>query len=259
MAEEGPKAEQVFLENLPLLERVVSGFARRYGMSADEASELESSIKLRIIESGYAIIHKFRGESSLSTYLTVAITMLAREQRIQEHGRWRPSAAAVRHGAVAVGLETLVHQKGYSLTEAGGVLRSRGATTLSDRELGDLLRQLPRRGPLRPVRVEAETLRSVVAADEADAEVVSEESAAERDSVSTCLEGALASLSLEDRLLLKLRFWEEATIADAARVLGVDQRPLYRRIERLFNELREHLARKGITAEQVRDLIGGSR
>src|SRR5688572_18303904 len=124
MAEEDTNAEQLFLESLPILERVVRGFARRYGMSGEAAADLESAIKLRIIEDGYAIFRRFRGESSLSTYLTVAITMLAREHHVQEHGRWRPSAAAVRHGPVAVGLETLVHQKGYALSEAGEVLRS---------------------------------------------------------------------------------------------------------------------------------------
>ena len=147
MADEASRFEALFVENLPQLDRIVAGFARRHGLTADAAAELGSSIKLRIVEEQYAVFRKFRGESSLSTYLTVVVTMLAREHRVKEQGRWRPSAAAQRHGKVATELETLVHRRGYALPEAGEMLRTRGHTTLSDRELGDLLGRLPRREP----------------------------------------------------------------------------------------------------------------
>jgi RNA polymerase sigma factor for flagellar operon FliA len=256
MAVEAPSVESVFVENLPVLERVVAGLGRRYGMSADEIAELSSTIKLRIVEDDYAVFRKFRGDSSLSTYLTVVITMMAREARVAERGRWRPSAAAQRLGPAAVGLETLVHQKGYALAEAAEVMRSRGETTLSDRELGDLLRQLPRRAPMRPVAVGAEPLRETIAAEDAEANVAADEASRRRTSVKRALGDSLAALSLEDRLLLKLRFWQDASIADAARILGVEQRPLYRRLEKILNDLRGQLAGEGVTSEQVRELIG---
>lgn len=255
MTDELSRLKALFVESLPRIEQVVAAFARRYGMSADE---LGGAIKLRIVEDDYAIFRKFRGESSLSTYLTVVITMMAREQRVQERGRWRPSAAAQRHGPVAVGLETLVNQKGYSLPEAAAVMRSRGDTTLSDRQLGDLLRQLPRRAPLRPVELGADSLRETPAADDAETMVATREAVERRASVEKLLEETLASLSLEDRLLLKLRFWQEASIADAARILGVDQRPLYRRLEKLLDDLRTRLARDGVTIDVVRELTGES-
>ena len=250
--------EAQLVENLPLIERIVGALARRYGMGVDDAAELSSAIKLRIVEDDYAVFRKFRGESALSTYLTVVIAMMAREHRVAERGRWRPSAASQRIGPVAVKLETLVAQKGYALAEAGEIMRSRGETTLSDRQLGDLLRQLPRRAPLRPVEVGAEPLHAAPAGDDAEARVLTAEASARRASVEKLLEETLATLPLEDRLLLKLRFWQEASIADAARILGVEQRPLYRRIEKLMNDLRARLAGAGITLDQVRELIGES-
>ncbi|HET9425592.1 MAG TPA: sigma-70 family RNA polymerase sigma factor [Gemmatimonadaceae bacterium] len=256
MTSDASPYEDQLVEHLPHIERAVASFARRYGMSADDAADLSSSIKARIVEEDYAIFRKFRGESSLSTYLTVVITMMAREQRVQERGRWRPSAAAQRQGPVAVGLETLVHQKGYSLPEAAAVMRSRGDTTLSDRQLGDLLRALPRRTPMRPVEVAADALQESPAREGAESVVMSVEAAERRGSVEKLLDETLAALPLEDRLLLKLRFWQEASVADAARVLGVEQRPLYRRLEKLMGELRERLAREGVTVDHVRDLVG---
>ena len=244
--------EAQLVENLPLIERIVGALARRYGMGEDDAAELSSAIKLRIVEDDYAVFRKFRGESALPTYLTVVIAMMAREHRVAERGRWRPSAASQRIGPVAVKLETLVAQKGYALAEAGEIMRSRGETTLSDRQLGELLRQLPRRAG------GAEPLLSAAARDAAEAGVMSAEASARRASVEKLLEETLATLPLEDRLLLKLRFWQEASIADAARILGVEQRPLYRRIEKLMNDLRARLAGAGITVDQVRELIGGS-
>jgi RNA polymerase sigma factor (sigma-70 family) len=258
MTDDPRRYESQFAENLPHIDRIIASFARRYGMSMDETIDLAGTIKLRIVEEQYAIFKKFRGESSLATYLTVVITMLAREQLVAERGRWRPSAAAQRHGPVAVRLETLVHQKGYALAEAGEALRTRGETTLSDRELGDLLRELPRRAPLRPVQVGSEPLRQALAQDDAESAVVEGEIGKQRQSMARLLEESLAALSLEDRLLLKLRFWQEASVADAARILGVDQRPLYRRLEKLLDDLRARLAREGMTVDHVRELIGGS-
>lgn len=244
--------EALFVENLPVLERAVASFGRRYGMTADETADLASGIKLRIVEDGYAVLAKFRGESSMSTYLTVVVTMLAREQRVAERGRWRPSAEASRRGPVAIRLETLMHQKGHSLAEAGAVMRARGETALTDRELGELLRQLPRRGPMRPLRVADDALASAPAPDDFAARTSDET----RTGIEAVLEKSLAELSLEDRILLKLKFWQQASIADAARILGVEQRPLYRRLEKLLQDLRSRLASAGVTADDIRELLG---
>jgi RNA polymerase sigma factor (sigma-70 family) len=244
--------EALFVENLPVLERAVASFGRRYGMSADETADLGSSIKLRIVEDGYAVLAKFRGESSLSTYLTVVVTMFAREHQVAERGRWRPSAEALRRGPDAVRLETLVFQKGHSLTEAAAVMRSRGDTVLTDAQLGDLLRQLPRRGPMRPTMVGEDAAANTPALDE----VASREAGEMRAGVERVLAECMAGLSLEDRLLLKLRFWQQASVADAARILGVEQRPLYRRLEKLLQDLRARLMSAGVTGNDIRALFG---
>ena len=160
--------EALFLEHLPIIHRVAAAVAGRNGLRGDEVPELASWIVSRLVEDDYAALRKFRGESSLATYLTVVVTMLARDYRIQRWGRWRPSAAARRSGDIAVRLETLVYGRGYTLRQAGELMRTTGATQLTDRELAGLIAQLPSREPLRPVEVGIGTLAALAAPDGAD-------------------------------------------------------------------------------------------
>src|SRR5688572_20569032 len=118
--------EASFVENLALIDRVAASVARRQGLTGDDAADLSSWIKLKLVESDYAVFGKFRGESSISTYLTAVIATLAHDYRVQRWGRWRPSAAARRKGSVAMRLEALVHRQGHDLRQAAEALRTAG-------------------------------------------------------------------------------------------------------------------------------------
>src|ERR1051325_11449255 len=82
-------SEAQFLEQLPRIEKTIGVLARRQGFRGAEADDLASWIKLRLIEQDYAVFRKFRGESSISTYLTVVITTLVQDYKVQLWGRWR--------------------------------------------------------------------------------------------------------------------------------------------------------------------------
>ncbi len=248
----------LFLENLALIERVAGSLARRCGMAGDDAADFLSWVKLKLIEDDYAVLLKFRGESSIGTYLTVVLATLARDYRVQRWGRWRPSAAARRLGRVAERLEVLVRRQGFRLTEAAEALRTSGETQLTDRELSALLAQLPMREPLRPIEAGAEPLEQVASVEGADALVAEQSAVDDRRLAARALASAMESLSAEDRVLLRLRYWEGLSVADVARGLATDQKPLYRRLERLLRELRASLLSAGITPEQIRDLLGDS-
>jgi RNA polymerase sigma factor for flagellar operon FliA len=68
---------------------------------------------------------------------------------------------------------------------------------------------------------------------------------------------AMAMFSAEDRAILRLRFHGDATVVSIARALGLEQRPLYRRIEALLARLRAALEAAGVDAESAAELIGG--
>ena len=54
---------------------------------------------------------------------------------------------------------------------------------------------------------------------------------------------------------MRLCFGAQASIADASRMLGVPQRPLYRRIEAILRQLRAGLESAGIGAAAVEEMI----
>ncbi|HEX2188798.1 MAG TPA: sigma-70 family RNA polymerase sigma factor [Longimicrobiaceae bacterium] len=248
--------EALFLDNLRQLERIVAAVCRRHALDGADADDFASWVKLKLVEDDYAVLRKFRGESALTTYLTVVVAMLFRDYRVRHWGRWRPSAAALRQGRVAVRLETLVYRDGYRLDQAGEILRTAGETELPDRGLGTLLASLPPRGPTRPVEVGDGPLASAPAPAGADERVLSGEAEAQHRAADEALSLALARLPPEDRLIIRMRFWEGMSVADIARGLHLDQKPLYRRIERAQAQLRGSLEAAGITRDRVRSLLG---
>jgi len=248
--------EALFLEHLPWIDRVCSLLCRRHGLAGADCEDYTSWARMKLVEDDYAALRKFRGESSLNTYLTVVVSMLFREYRVSKWGRWRPSAAARREGPVAVRLETLVRRDGYGLDQAAEVLRSSGDTDASRGELARILARLPARDPMRPSEVGADELEHTPAAASADDLAERHDSEAQRKHLRDALARALERLAPEDRLILRMRFWEDLSVADVARGLDLPQKPLYRRIERILNELRGHLQAAGITPDEVRSLLG---
>ena len=249
-----PSAESLFLDNLPLVERLAGAIARRQGIRGAEVEDFVASVKLRLVEDDYAVLRKFRGESSLTTYLAVVIAMLAREQRVQQTGRWRPSAVARRLGAVAVRLEMLIHRDRCSFVQASQTLLSRGEAE-DEGELRRLHRALPRRLPLRPDAAGPEALAGTPDLGSADDDLARAEAERRRQQVDAALARAVAQLPDEDRVIVRLRYWEGLTIADVARALGLQQRPLYRRLERCLRELRDRLEAGGMGPADVAALL----
>lgn len=243
--------ERLFVGNLEQISRISRFMCRRHGMSAEEAEECESWVRLRLVENDYASLRKFRGESALLTYLTVVIAMLVRDYRVQQWGRWRPSAAALRMGPAAVHIESLVYRDGLSLNEALHVMRGNGFAALSERELTTIFATLKPRLPMRPREVGEESLASSAAGEQADAALLVAEQQAERARLESAVTQELKAFNSEDRTILRLTLCEGLSIADVARGLGLQQRALYRHLERLKRELRSRLERAGITRERA--------
>jgi len=247
--------EALFVENLALIERIARLLCRRHSFFDADADEFTSWLKVKIIEDEYVIFKKFRGDSALSTYLTVVVAMLFRDFRVQLWGRWRPSAAAQRAGHVAIRLETLVRRDNLSLRQAAELLRTSGETSLSDGELAELLKTLPERGPLRPAVSAIDSAADVASESGADSVVSEEELRSERSRAHSMLRDALVAAPEEDQVILRMHFWDGLTIAQIARALHLDQKPLYRRLQQLLDGLRRQLEQQGLSRQDVRELV----
>jgi RNA polymerase sigma factor for flagellar operon FliA len=250
-------AESLLVEHLPVVDRVLASLSRRYGLTPSDADEASGWVRLRLVEDDLALLRKFRGESSFATYLTVVLASLLRDYRVQQWGRWRPSAEAQRRGAVAVQLETMVYRDRRPFAEAAEALRTMGVTTDDDRTLATLLASLPERMPMRPQFVAAEATDAHAQAAPADAALLADEDDRQRETTRAIVTQAVAGLSAEDQVVVKLRFWEQMSVADIARKLRVDQKPLYRRLERTMKSLEQALRARGLDPGTLDDLPAG--
>ena len=247
--------EALLLHHLGWIDKASAALCRRSGMSPRESEEFSSWARLRLIEDDYSILRKFRNESKFSTYLTVVLTMLFRDYRVHHWGRWRPSAAAQRIGNIAITLETLVYRDGMRLDEAVTVLRHNSRTELTERDLRAMFACLPRRAPVRPVEAGASQLDAIESSHLADADVLADEAVRGKSAIDIAIASAIACLNTEDQLIIRLRYWEGLGVAEIARALSLPQKPLYRRVERVLEELRVHLESVGVSPEEARSAL----
>jgi RNA polymerase sigma factor (sigma-70 family) len=239
--------EDRFVEHLPDIDRVLGALARRHALEPADADEFGSWAKARLMDADYAIIRKFQGRSSFKTYLTVVLANLFRDFRNQAWGRWRPSAAALRLGPLAIRLEELLYRDGASLREATEILHAAGCT-LADREIARLAARVPSRAVEGDVSLDEQDMPD----ESADADLVAR---GEREALAGAIRDAVSGLPDEDRIILRMRYWDDVSVADIARALRIEQKPLYRRLEYMMARLRDALAHRGITRELALEVI----
>jgi RNA polymerase sigma factor for flagellar operon FliA len=200
------------------------------------------------------VLRRFEERSSLPTYVTVVIQRLFLDYRNRLWGKWRPSADAKRLGPTAILLERLVSRDGWSLDQVVETLRVNYNVTI-DEALQGLCDKLTRRGPKRRQVAEdqAETIESAGPAP--DANVVRAEQGFLAKRVRGALDRARQALPAEERLILKMRFEDAVPVADIARALHLNQKRLYRTIERLLARIGESLEAEGISRADARALF----
>ena len=107
----------------PLVERILVKLARRKQLSQNESEDFASHVRLKMLEDNGAILQKFRGQSSIETYLTTVLTRLFLDYRREKWGRWRSSAVAKRLGREALLLEKALYRDHIPFEEAAEMLR----------------------------------------------------------------------------------------------------------------------------------------
>lgn len=254
---EEQSAEDLFRDNVDLVDRVLASTGRRFALRPHEVEEFAGWARLRLIDDDYATLRKFRGEARFSTYLVTVVRRLAKDWIIARRGKWRPSTAARRLGTAAVRLEVLISFDGRTTEEAVETLKRNEGVRASRQELYRLAEELPYHPPRR--HYGGEGLERMPADASTDERALDHERESRAEEVEEALARALAGLDDEDRLILQMRFEQDVTVASIARTLGLDQRRLYTRVHRLTGELRRALESDGVDAERVRDLLGWDR
>jgi len=247
--------EETYLEHLRTIERIAAFVGRRSHLNVDECAEFTQEVRVRLLEDNYAVIRKFEGRSSFSTYLTTVILRLFHQWRIEQWGKWRPSAEAKRLGDKAVTLERLLTRDGFTLHEAVNVLTTPGGSQYTIAELEAIYVRLPLRNP-RPVLVSDELLPEAVAvAADAGDRIESRDHERTARHAATTMDGLLENMDAEDRLILQMRFWDALKVPEIARTLHIDQKKVYKRLDKLYGTLRRGLESAGLSKRDVGTLL----
>lgn len=233
-------ARDLFLQNLPLIERIIRALCRRRGIPPDEVEDFASFVQVHLIEDDYAVLRRYDGRSSLSSYLSVLISRWLIDVQIGKYGKWHASAAAERLGPIAMELERLVRRDGQTLDAALPLLRAKDPTLTRER-LETLAASLPARTP-RARQVPLDEASAV--ADEPDGLHLDRVRLSKQ--TSRVVRKYLDRLNREDRLLLQFRFALNLPISVIAGMLMKDQKGLYRRQDALIRGLRKRLEAEGI-------------
>jgi RNA polymerase sigma factor (sigma-70 family) len=230
--------------------------SRRGGLPEHEAEELRSWALLKLVEDDYRILASWQGRSSFSTYLNVVLVNLMRDYRCHVWGKWRPSAAAQRSGPSGVLLERLLFRDGLSFEEAIERMRTQHGISLSRTELEGLAVRLPRRSG--HWRADEEELLQIPVDGQVESRLDDRERALVATHLRELLLPALRSLPAEERLLLKLHYWDHLSLAAISPLLGRPQRKLYPLRDRCLKKIRRHLEKANLSVDQVRVLLGGA-
>lgn len=247
------QAQELFLEQLAAIEEIVRGVCRRWRFTCEQAEDFDSVVKLHLIRRDYQVLRRFRGGSHLTTYLTRVVSNLARDHQAKLKGRFRPSRIAKRLGVEAVELERLIYQEARGHDEAVEIVLRRRPRA-SRRQLEALIARLPVRFPRRTIPLES--------LDRPWLDLTPEDRIRDIDRAGlqrrlrACLAEVAATLSVQDRSILQLRFVEGCTVAEVARSLGLEQRSLYPRCLRILESMRRHLEASGFSWQEVSIVVG---
>lgn len=249
-----PSPCELYEANLPLIDEIIAGVCRRRPLSPQEAEDFAQEVRLKLWEGDCEKMASFRGDSSLRTYLMVVINQIALDYMRHLWGRWRPSAKARRLGKSAEILERLTARDGFTFDEAERQLRQNDGVLESRQELLALWEQLPEKIPRR--FEEADGLSDESGEQQVEESVVERERRELAERVARVVTEVMADLDAEDQLIFRLIFGRGWTVADTAKRLGLEQKGLYRRRDRILGRFRRGFDEAAISFERIRELFG---
>jgi RNA polymerase sigma factor (sigma-70 family) len=246
--------EKLFLENLETIEKVIRFACASAQLRDAEAEDFASHVRIKLIENDYAILRKLEQRASFAGYINTVVHRLRLDYQIGMWGKWHSSAEAKRLGPVAVLLEKIINRDGRTITEALPICQTLDAgVTLEPLEA--LAARLPaRQARPRPVELDSVAGELRVPPDSLRNAALRNERALSHD-VGKIIRDAQTEWSEEDRRLVRLHFGARMSVAQIARVMHIDQKPLYRKLKRCLKDLKRRLQKAGIDRKTISDIM----
>ena len=247
--------ERFLLAQLTTIKGLATKAARRQHFTPAQVQDFVADVLVHLIEDNYAVLRKFRRQSSLRTFLSIVIKRLCLDARISEWGKWRPSARSRRAGELVVMMERLTMRDGLTFDEACTTLRTNHQLVLDDRVMEKHVAGFNHRS--RPHFVSQECILDEPVSDSvADESVIDQDADRALSRAAAAMTATLHSLPAEDRDVLMLHFRDGLTVSSIARSMGVDQKLLHRRFASTLKRLRDSLEAVHLCKPEVLEAIG---
>lgn len=248
-------AETLFLAELATINRAIRFACFRAGLGVDEAEDFASHVRVKLIEDDYAVLRKYEERSTFAAFVSIVIQRLLLDYRVSQWGKWHASSRAQRLGDVAVTLEMMLHRDGRTIDEAFPALKRRWPA-LTREEVDRLAEQLPPRTRRpRPVSLELAGGALLSRADAVTAAAFASDRRALSRRIAEVVRSVIRDFADDDRLICRLRFEGGMSVAAISRALGIEQKPIYRRVRKCLLVLRKQLEREGICADDVENVL----
>lgn len=232
---------------LPLVMGIIANLCKKYHLGSAECADFRSQVTAHLL--------KGKALEQSDAYLAASIIHFLKDLHRAEHGRQRASAAALAEGPLAVEMEELL-DAGWSLREICTKWHTEGKTGLSDLELARLRQKLPFRAGRRPEFVPEEAGVNMGGGTKADHDLRAAEWRAGIGAFIEAVRRYLEELPPEDAYLGRACILDRTAVSVVARVLGVEARPLYRRLVDIKAQLRTRLEEDGISRARIEEWLG---
>ena len=246
--------QRLLLDHLDLVDQIVRTTGRRRHLSATEREDFASFVRLRLVEDDYAILRKFQNRSTLWTYLAAVIERMSLDFCAEKWGRWRPSAMAERLGPIAVTLERLVTRDSHTIEEAMEIVRTNHGVGKGYAELRRIWDQLPVR--VRTSEVGEEAAATVSGSDTSEITVEESDRQKNIERLQRALAAAFEQIAAQDRVVIALRFDQDLSMVEIAKLTGSSVPTLHRRLDKSVKQLRLALTSEGFDPREIAELIG---
>lgn len=227
----------LFLDAQEDIDEAISSVCGRNGLYGADRDDFASTVRLRLLEDDSAVLRKFQGRCRRRTFLVAVVSNCLSDYRNSRWGKWRPSAAAKSLGRLALLIEELTVRDGHTGAEALELIRTQHGLAVSDDEFDSIRAQLGRRPKRRFVELDEVFNFPSSEPSPEDLALKSAEDWVQKEKM-RAIRTALQDLGHDDKLLLVMRFRDERTMGEIGDALGVEPKPLYRRLNRVLREVK---------------------
>jgi RNA polymerase sigma factor (sigma-70 family) len=241
------------LKLLKTIEKLAKTLARRRGLLPEDVEDFAQDTLLKVMSNGHATLRKFRGDSSMTTFMASVVGFYFKDWTNSKWGKYRTPKPVARLGEPAITLHRLMVRDRLSFAEACEKLRTDHGVVLSEAELAAIAARLQLK--FRPQLEPPDALITVPAPDTTDRNIVDQEKLELRQRIDEILKQWRARLTEQDALIVSYWIDDGLKFVDVAKLVGIPQKKVYERVDALRKQLRRLLEDAGIDGATIRDLL----